>query len=255
MTELNAEPAKDAAKEEPQPSEPVVEQPEVVDPKSGAQQEAVPPPMAPHPPTSAVKKVRTPGRFSGIPMSVRASVLGALVVGGLIGAAITAAVQPDPTTTTPYVALKGANSSQSAAIASDSASISALQSQKSGLQSQVDAAASQSAAVAAAQASVQAQESAVAQREQAVQSAQAVIVQNQLTAGEYVVGKDAKAGVYHTAGPVGSNGAGCFYEWRTGTDANASIIDNNISQGAATATLTDGQVFRTDGCQIWQKVG
>jgi hypothetical protein len=255
MTELNAERAEEAAKEEPQVSEPVVEQSDGVDAPPQPQHQVAPPPMPLKPPTSAVKKPKVPSRLSRIPVGVRAAVAGALVVGGLIGAAITAAVQPDPTTTTPYVALKGANSSQSAAIASASASISSLQSQKSSLQSQVNAAASQSAAVASAQASVQARESAVAQREQAVKDAQTVIAQNQLKGGVYVVGRDVQPGVYRTNGPDGTNSVGCYYAWKSGTDSAASIVDNNITSGVATATLENGQVFEVRSCQAWTKIG
>ncbi|MDP9883100.1 hypothetical protein J2W21_000590 [Sinomonas atrocyanea] len=183
------------------------------------------------------------------------ALVGALIVGGAIGGAITAAVQPDPTTTTPYVALRDTSSSQSATIASQSASIGSLESQQNSLQLQVDAAASQSAAIASAQASIQARESAVAQGEQELKSAQAVVSQNQMTGGVYVVGRDVQPGVYRTTGPDGSNGAGCYYAWKTGTDSKADIVDNNITSGVATATLENGQVFEVTGCASWTKVG
>ncbi|MCH6471345.1 hypothetical protein [Sinomonas terrae] len=202
------------------------------------------PPMPGHVPGRA-KSLKQPRRIS---RRLGIAIGAALVAGGIIGALIGVAAQPDPTTSKAYLALKGNSSSQSAAMASDEASI-------SDLQSQLSAYAAQSADLASEAATLQDRESAVASQEAAVQSAQTVIVANQITAGEYVVGKDVKAGTYHTTGPDGSNGAGCYYEWRSGTDASSSIIDNNISQGAATATLTDGQVFRTDGCQAWQKVG
>jgi hypothetical protein len=172
----------------------------------------------------------------------------ALVAGGIFGALIAIAAQPDPTTSDAYVSLRNASSTQSAAIASDQASI-------SDLQSQLSVYAAESANAASQVATLQARESAVAQREQAVQSAQTVMVQSQISPGSYVVGKDVKAGTYHTTGPDGSNMSGCYYEWKGSTDANAQIIDNNISQGPATATLTDGQVFTTNGCAAWQKIG
>lgn len=203
------------------------------------------PPLMPPPPVHAPAAAKRPGRT---PRRLGIGVGAALVAGGLIGALIAVAAQPDPTTSKAYVSLKGVSSTQSAAIASDQASI-------SDLQSQLSAFAAQSADMSSEAASLQARESAVAQREQAVQSAQAVIVQNQITPGSYVVGKDVKAGLYHTTGPDGSNFSGCYYEWKGSTDANAQIIDNNITQGPATATLTDGQVFTTNGCQAWQKIG
>lgn len=238
-----------------QPQEPVAEAPEgaaettdpvTTDTAVEGQSHAV----APWPPMPG----RAPGK--GEPpkgprrLSRRAGIgIGAaLVAGGIIGALIAVAATPDPTTSKAYVSLQALAASQSASIRSQSGTI-------DNLQSQVDSDSAQAAALSAAQASVQAQASAVASEQAAVQSAQAVVVQNQIGHGVFVVGKDVKAGTYHTTGPDGSNFSGCYYEWKGSTDANAQIIDNNISQGPATATLTDGQVFTTNGCSAWQKIG
>ncbi|WP_138443439.1 hypothetical protein [Sinomonas susongensis] len=251
-TPVVEQPVVDTGQTEPVPVEPSQEPPAGDEPSvtdapivDGASSTAPWPPMPPQPPVATRKR---PGKLRSVPRRAWITVGALFVAGGVIGALIGVAAQPDPTTSKAYVALQSAAASQSSQIVDQNGTI-------QNLRSQVDSNSSQAAALSAAQASVAAQASAVASEQAAVQSAQAVVVQNQIPAGEYVVGKDVKAGTYRSNGPDGSNGAGCFYEWRAGTDANASIIDNNISQGAATATLTDGQVFRTDGCQPWNKVG
>lgn len=107
-----------------------------------------------------------------------------------------------------------------------------------------EAQASQSAAAAAAQASQSAAAAAAA--------AQAA-VRGTITGGVVVVGSDVDPGVYKTTGPDGSNTMGCYYAFKSGTDADAQIIDNNIVQGPATVTLKQGNVFESRSCDDWHK--
>ncbi|WP_457031414.1 hypothetical protein [Kitasatospora sp. P5_F3] len=73
--------------------------------------------------------------------------------------------------------------------------------------------------------------------------------------GTYLVGDDIQPGTYKTAGP-GSLGL-CY--WERGKDSSGgfdSIIanDNLTGQGVVTIKKTD-KVFKTQGCQVWTKVG
>ncbi|PJJ65367.1 hypothetical protein [Compostimonas suwonensis] len=95
----------------------------------------------------------------------------------------------------------------------------------------------------------------VAAREVAVGSAEQQQAANEVRNGVHVVGQGVSAGVYVTDGPSGTNSAGCYYAWKSGTGSDADIVDNNIVDGAATVTLADGDVFESNSCQVWRKVG
>lgn len=72
-------------------------------------------------------------------------------------------------------------------------------------------------------------------------------------AGTFMVGSDIEPGTYKTAGP---DGFGCYYARLKDTSGDfGSIINNNVSQGPATVTISasDG-AFETSGCQTWTKV-
>ena len=71
--------------------------------------------------------------------------------------------------------------------------------------------------------------------------------------GQYLVGKDIPAGRYHTAGAVG---AGCYYEVaKDSSGALTSIVTNGNTVGPHYAMLAAGQLFTSQGCKPWQKVG
>lgn len=95
-----------------------------------------------------------------------------------------------------------------------------------------------------------AREGAVTDREAAVTAAEAVVAASQFSSGVHVIGTTVQAGTYSTPG-----GTSCYYVWKTGTGADADIIDNNIVDGPATVTLNDGDVFESSRCGTWQKVG
>jgi hypothetical protein len=79
---------------------------------------------------------------------------------------------------------------------------------------------------------------------------QQTVVASQMTDGVHVVGTDTQPGTYSI-----TSSTDCYYAWMSGTDANASIISNNIVSGPATVTLKAGDTFDTNRCGTWTKVG
>jgi hypothetical protein len=73
---------------------------------------------------------------------------------------------------------------------------------------------------------------------------------SQFSDGVHLVGTNVAPGVYSI-----SNGSNCYYAWKSGTGSDAGIIDNNIVSGPATVTLKAGDVFETNRCGTWTKVG
>ncbi|WP_335983885.1 hypothetical protein [Streptomyces sp. CA2R106] len=72
--------------------------------------------------------------------------------------------------------------------------------------------------------------------------------------GEYLVGDDIAAGTYRTAGP--QDGIPCY--WERNKDSSGSfdsIIANDTVSGTGRVTLRMGEVFKTERCTIWKKVG
>ncbi|MET9119883.1 hypothetical protein [Streptomyces sp. NPDC004528] len=69
--------------------------------------------------------------------------------------------------------------------------------------------------------------------------------------GQYLVGEEMQAGTYKTAGPADDM---CYYE-RSRDASGDSIIDNDLPTGQARVTVKNGELFKTEGCQDWIKVG
>ncbi|WP_327315759.1 hypothetical protein [Streptomyces sp. NBC_01235] len=72
--------------------------------------------------------------------------------------------------------------------------------------------------------------------------------------GEYLVGQDMKPGTYKTKGPT--DGSMCY--WERAKDSSGdfdSIITNGTPTGTGRVTVKKGEVFKTQGCQDWTKVG
>jgi hypothetical protein len=72
--------------------------------------------------------------------------------------------------------------------------------------------------------------------------------------GEYLVGQDMKPGTYKTKGP--GNSSMCY--WERAKDSSGdfnSIITNDAPTGTSRVTVKKGEVFKTQGCQDWTKVG
>lgn len=95
-------------------------------------------------------------------------------------------------------------------------------------------------------------EDAVAKREEVVSQTEQTIKENSFSGGMNVVGEDVAAGTYKT----GELTSGCYYAWKSSTEADADIVDNNfVSSGTATVTLRDGQIFVSSRCGTWTKTG
>lgn len=100
------------------------------------------------------------------------------------------------------------------------------------------------------EAALEEQQALVAEREEKVTAAEAQQAANQFGGGVHTVGVTISAGTYTTTVTSGM----CYYAWKDGTGAAASIIDNNIVEsGPATVTLQDGQTFESSGCGTWKK--
>ncbi len=88
------------------------------------------------------------------------------------------------------------------------------------------------------------------EREAKIATAEQQQAANQMTGGMHTVGMTVLAGTYTTNVTSGM----CYYAWKSGTGADAEIVDNNIVEsGPATVTLEDGQIFETTGCGTWTK--
>jgi hypothetical protein len=71
--------------------------------------------------------------------------------------------------------------------------------------------------------------------------------------GQWLVGRDIKAGTYRTAGPE-DGGLGICY-WERAKDASGefdSIITNGTPKGPANLTVNNGEYVESNGCQPWQ---
>lgn len=89
---------------------------------------------------------------------------------------------------------------------------------------------------------------AVSRRERAVGIVEREIARNTIPGdGVYRVGQDMKPGTYRTTGGTTTP---CY--WSINADANgANIIQNNIGEGPALVTVSEGQFFETTRCQDW----
>ncbi|WP_106539945.1 hypothetical protein [Haloactinopolyspora alba] len=92
------------------------------------------------------------------------------------------------------------------------------------------------------------------ERESAISETEQQIEASTIGDGVYVVGEDVAAGEYRTDGADGSNPVGCYYAFKSGTGADAEIIDNNIVDGQARVTLSEGDVFESKACDEWTAV-
>lgn len=96
---------------------------------------------------------------------------------------------------------------------------------------------------------LQAWEDRLKKREKKVSKAEEIEAQSRFPGdGVYIVGQDMLAGTYRTAGKFN-----CYYAFMSDTSASAEIVDNQLTNGSAIVTLSDGQVFETSGCAEWVK--
>ena len=171
----------------------------------------------------------------------------ALIVGALVGAGTVAALSPAPMDTSEYQALEGrldrAVEAKEEDIAEQRDQISDLRIEKGKLETAANDVEKQ-------QEAADARDAELAAREAAVGAAEVAQKASQFGDGVHIVGTTMAAGVYSIA-----SSDSCYYVWRTGTGSDSEIVDNNIVSGPATVTLLDGEVFETNRCGTWTKVG
>lgn len=110
-------------------------------------------------------------------------------------------------------------------------------------------------ALAEREAELDEREAEMAERKAAITEAEDEAAANTFGNGVYVVGEDIEAGEYRSTGADGSNPVGCYYAFLSGTGSDADIIDNNIVDGQTRVTLRDGDVFESQSCESWERVG
>ena len=156
--------------------------------------------------------------------------------------------------------------------------VSALHNQVSNLQGQLTAAQAQannavSAATAAAnakaaaayaarnaalsqqQATLKQEQATLAQQQEAVKAQMGELQASQISGdGVYVVGKDIKAGVYHTNGSGNTGANDCYFATLNSTDTS-NIADNNNFDGPETVDVSSAYAFQINGPCTWVKVG
>lgn len=171
----------------------------------------------------------------------------AAIVGGLAGAGIVVAATPAATETQEYERLEARLADTVEAkdqdIDEQREQISDLRVEKGKL----EAAASD---VEDQQIAADIRDAELAARETAVSAAETAKKASQFGNGVHIVGMNVTAGTYSIA-----SSTDCYYAWMSGTGSDADIIDNNIVSGPATVTLRDGDVFETNRCGTWTKVG
>ncbi|MFF3545648.1 hypothetical protein ACFYXD_27815 [Streptomyces platensis] len=74
--------------------------------------------------------------------------------------------------------------------------------------------------------------------------------------GSSLVGKDIAAGTYRTGGPAASDVPLCHWaRAKDSSGARGSVLANGTPKGPARVTVHPGEIFETNGCQQWTKVG
>lgn len=92
----------------------------------------------------------------------------------------------------------------------------------------------------------------LAAREEAVTTSETAQAAREFQGGMVIVGDQVEAGTYRSGG-TGSLG-GCYWEWLSSTESDASIIDNGlIMEGTTTVTLRDGDIFTSQSCGTWTR--
>lgn len=91
---------------------------------------------------------------------------------------------------------------------------------------------------------------AVDEQQKTLDARQQKVEASEMVDGVHLVGTDTAPGIYSL-----TDSSDCYYVWKTGTGSDADIVDNNIVSGPATVTLKAGEVFETNGCGAWTKVG
>jgi hypothetical protein len=189
-------------------------------------------------------------RITSRTFTLKAAAIGAgsaLVVGLIVGGTLGFVARPAVPTTSEYKALKSDLTGQ----------LTEAGKQNDVLNTQLGVANDKASAAEAKKAELDARDTALAKAEAQLKADQAAldaktkqVQDSQFSDGVHLVGTNVAPGVYSI-----SNGSSCYYAWMTGTGSDADIIDNNIVNGPATVTLKPGDVFETNRCGTWTKVG
>jgi hypothetical protein len=179
---------------------------------------------------------------------VVALTLGALLVGGLLGAGAVAAATPAPTATQEYEKLQARLDATVEAKNEDlneqRLQISTLRIEKGKLQQAAREVEKQ-------QEDADARDAELAAREAAVGTAETAKRANEFTSGVYLIGTDIQPGQYRNSG-----GSSCYWERLSGTTGDFSeLLANDLPSGPSVVTILPSDVaFSSEGCGTWSKI-
>lgn len=115
--------------------------------------------------------------------------------------------------------------------------------------------AARNAALSQQSATLKQQQTTLAQQQQAVKAQMGELQASQISGdGVYVVGKDIKAGIYHTNGSGNAGANDCYFATLNSTDTS-NIADNNNFDGPETVDVSSAYAFDVNGPCTWVKVG
>lgn len=115
--------------------------------------------------------------------------------------------------------------------------------------------ATRNAALSQQAATLKQQQATLAQQQQAVKAQMGELQASQISGdGVYVVGKDIKAGVYHTNGSGNTGANDCYFATLNSTDTS-NIANNNNFDGPETVDVSSAYAFDINGPCTWVKVG
>jgi cell division protein FtsB len=115
--------------------------------------------------------------------------------------------------------------------------------------------ATRNAALSQQAATLKQQQATLAQQQQAVKAQMGELQASQISGdGVYVVGKDIKAGVYHTNGSGNTGANDCYFATLNSTDTS-NIANNNNFDGPETVDVSSAYAFDVNGPCTWVKVG
>ncbi len=190
------------------------------------------------PKATATKQLR---RTPAITARTAAVLVGtALVVGGATGGVIGFVARPAVNTTAEYRAMKLSLDKQLGDVKSQ---LGIANNDLDASNQHITDIADRETALTAGEAKLKADQAALDAQTKQVQS-------TQFGDGVHLVGTTITPGVYSI-----SSGSNCYYAWMSGTGSDADIIDNNIVSGPAVVTLKAGDIFETNRCGTWTKIG
>jgi hypothetical protein len=115
--------------------------------------------------------------------------------------------------------------------------------------------AARNAALSQNAATLKQQQATLAQQQHAVKALMGQLQASQISGdGVYVVGRDIKAGVYHTNGSGNTGANDCYFATLNSTDTS-NIADNNNFDGPETVDVSSAYAFEANGPCTWVKVG